>query len=59
MLFRSLDLVEAVEAEIGERSVGLAIEDDDLVELVAVGDVVEIVSARIGAAVESDRGGDD
>ena len=46
--FVILDLVEAVESEVGERTVGLAIEDDDLVELVAVRDVVEIVLARLG-----------
>lgn len=46
--FVILDLVEAVESEVGERTVGLAIEDDDLVELVAVRDVIEIVLARLG-----------
>ena len=45
-----LDLVEAVEAELGERSIGLHIDDDDLAELVTVRDAVECVSARIEAA---------
>ena len=31
--FALLELVEGVEAELGERMVGLAIDDDDLVEL--------------------------
>lgn len=47
--FAILDLVDAVEAELGERSVGFAIEDDDLVELVSVRDVIEIVIARLGS----------
>jgi acyl carrier protein len=42
-----LDLVEAVEAELGERSVGLRIDDDDLAELVTVNDAVECVCGRL------------
>src|SRR3954454_17423498 len=42
-----IDLVEAVEAELGERSIGLHIDDDDLTELVTVGDAVECVCARL------------
>jgi len=42
-----LDLVEAVEAELGERSIGLRIDDDDLAELVTVADAVECVCARL------------
>jgi acyl carrier protein len=45
--FALIDLVEAVEAELGERSVGLSIDDDDLVELRTVRDAVEVVLARI------------
>lgn len=55
--FAVLDLVEAVEAEIGERSVGLAIADDELVDLVTVGDVIEIVVARLGSPGGADRDG--
>jgi len=51
--FALIDLVEAVEAELGERSVGLAIDDDDLVELRTVRDAVECVLARIAG-----QGGD-
>lgn len=54
--FAILDLVEAVESELGERSIGLAIADDDLVDLATLRDVVEIVAARIGA---DDPGNDD
>jgi acyl carrier protein len=44
-----LDLVEAVEVELGERTVGLSIDDDDLVELRTVRDVIDCVLARIDA----------
>jgi acyl carrier protein len=42
-----LDLVEAVETELGERTVGLRIDDDDLVELHTVADAVECLVARL------------
>jgi acyl carrier protein len=45
--FALIDLVEAVEAELGDRSVGLSIDDDDLVELRTVKDAVDCVLARI------------
>jgi acyl carrier protein len=48
--FALIDLVEAVEAELGDRSVGLSIDDDDLVELRTVRDAVECVLARIDAS---------
>jgi acyl carrier protein len=44
-----LDLVDAVEAELGERSIGLRIDDDELAELVTVRDAVDCVVARIEA----------
>jgi acyl carrier protein len=44
-----LDLVDAVEAELGERSVGLRIDDDELGELVTVRDAVDCVIARVEA----------
>jgi acyl carrier protein len=47
--FALIDLVEAVEAELGERSVGLSIDDDDLVEMRTVRDAVECVLARVRA----------
>src|SRR5437660_12254784 len=42
-----IDLVEAVEAELGERSIGLHIDDDDLVEMRTVGDAVDAVLTRL------------
>lgn len=44
-----IDLVEAVEAELGDRTVGLSIDDDDLAELDTVADAVECVLARLEA----------
>lgn len=48
-----LDLVETVEADLGEREVGLQLDDDELVELVTVRDVVDVVLARLGLDVAS------
>jgi acyl carrier protein len=42
-----IDLVESVETEIGERTVGFAFDDDELAELHTVGDAVECVVARL------------
>ncbi|HUR76754.1 MAG TPA: acyl carrier protein [Acidimicrobiales bacterium] len=43
-----LDLVEALEAELGERSVGFRIDDEDLADLVTVGDAVDYILLRLG-----------
>jgi acyl carrier protein len=43
-----LDLVDAIETELGERSVGLSL-DEDLSELETVRDAIECVAARIAA----------
>ena len=48
--FAVLDLVEGVIAELGERTVGFTIDDDDLVELRTVRDAVECVLAGLGTA---------
>jgi acyl carrier protein len=48
-----IDLIEAVEAELGDRSVGLTIDDDDLVELKTVRDAVDCIMARIGGGEEA------
>jgi acyl carrier protein len=45
--FALIDVVEGVEAELGERTVGLSIDEDDLVELRTVRDTVECVMARL------------
>jgi acyl carrier protein len=42
-----IDLVEALEGELGERSVGLHIDDEDLAELRTVGDVVDYIVAKL------------
>ena len=43
-----IELVEAIEEELGERSIGLRIEDDDLEDLKTVRDAVDYVVARLG-----------
>jgi acyl carrier protein len=45
-----IELVEALEDEIGERSVGFSFDDEDLVELQTVGEAVDYVIARLEAA---------
>jgi acyl carrier protein len=45
--FAVIDLVEGVVAELGERTVGLKIDDDDLIELQTVRDAVECVIASL------------
>ena len=44
-----IELVEAIEAELGERTVGFSIDDDDLGDLLTVGDAVDYVVQRLGA----------
>lgn len=44
-----IELVEALEEELGERTVGFTIDDDDLIDLRTVGDAVDYVVARLGA----------
>ena len=43
-----IELVEALEAELGERTVGFSIDDDDLGDLLTVGDAVDYVMQRLG-----------
>lgn len=45
-----IELVEALEEELGERTVGFTIDDDDLAELKTVRDAVDYVVARLTAA---------
>lgn len=42
-----IELVEALEEEIGERSVGFRIDDEDLEDLKSVRDAVDYVHARV------------
>lgn len=43
-----IELVEAIEEELGERTTGFRIEDDDLQDLKTVRDAVDYVIARVG-----------
>ena len=45
-----IELVEVLEEDIGERTVGFTFDDEDLAELHTVGDAVDYVMARLGAA---------
>ena len=45
-----IELVEALEQDLGERTVGFAVDDDGLVDLLTVGDAVDYVVARLGGA---------
>ena len=51
-----IELVEAVEAELGERMVGLAIDDEDLTEWHTVRDAIECVVAGLDGAAGLDVG---
>jgi acyl carrier protein len=43
-----IELVEALEEELGERTVGFRIEDEDLQDLKTVRDAVDYVYSRVG-----------
>jgi len=43
-----IELVEALEEELGERTVGFRIEDEDLEDLKSVRDAVDYVMSRVG-----------
>ncbi len=45
-----IELVEALEEELGERTVGFRIEDEDLEDLRTVRDAVDYVVAKLGVA---------
>jgi len=45
-----IELVEILESELGERTVGFSVDDEDLAELHTVGEAVDYVVARLGAA---------
>ena len=44
-----IELVEALEDELGERTVGFRIDDEDLADLKTVRDAVDYVTDRVGA----------
>ena len=43
-----IELVEALEEDLGERTVGFTVDDDDLGDLKSVRDAVDYVTARLG-----------
>ena len=45
-----IELVEALEEELSERSVGFRIDDEDLEDLKTVRDAVDYVMAKLGAS---------
>jgi acyl carrier protein len=45
-----IELVEILEDELGERTVGFSVDDEDLADLHTVGDAVDYVVARLKAA---------
>ncbi|MFZ4584862.1 MAG: acyl carrier protein [Acidimicrobiia bacterium] len=45
-----IELVEALEEELGERTVGFSIDDDDLRDLTSVAEARDYVVARLGGA---------
>jgi acyl carrier protein len=45
-----IELVEVLEQELGERTVGFSVDDEDLADLKTVGDAVDYVVARLEAA---------
>lgn len=45
-----IELVEALEEELGERSVGFRVDDEDLAELTTVRAARDYVAARLGGA---------
>jgi acyl carrier protein len=45
-----IDVVEAIEAELGERTVGFTVADEDLGDVRTVADLVDVVAARLERA---------
>jgi acyl carrier protein len=45
-----IELVEALEDELGERTIGFSIDDEDLVDLHTVRDAVDYIVHRLGNA---------
>jgi acyl carrier protein len=45
-----IELVEALEEDLGERTVGFTIDDEDLTDLHTVGDAVDYIVARLGGS---------
>ena len=45
-----IELVEAIEEELGERTVGFSVDDEDLGDLATVRDAVDYVVLRLGVS---------
>jgi len=45
-----IELIEVLEAELGERTVGFSVDDEDLADLHTVGEAVDYLVARLAAA---------
>ncbi|CAB4660813.1 MAG: acyl carrier protein [Actinobacteria bacterium] len=43
-----IELVEALEEDLGERTVGFSVDDEDISDMKTVGDAVDYVIARLG-----------
>src|ERR1700683_5612290 len=52
-----IELVEGLEEELGERTVGFRIDDEDLEDLPTVRDAVDCVYAKLEAGCRGGRGG--
>lgn len=50
-----IELVETLEQELGERTVGFQIDDEDLEDLRTVGDAVDYVMAKLAKAQTPER----
>lgn len=46
-----IDVVTAIEEEFGERNVGIALDDEQIVELVTVGELFEVLAPNLGVDV--------
>jgi acyl carrier protein len=46
--FALIDVFDIIEEELGERTVGFRLDDDELAELVTVGELLDYVLARLG-----------
>jgi acyl carrier protein len=46
--FALLDAIDAIESELGERTIALRLDDDELADIVVVADLVDCVAARLG-----------
>ena len=44
-----IELVEALEEELGERTVGFSVDDEDLADLKTVGEAVDYIVVRLGS----------